>query len=71
MVAGPACSLGSLPPGLMALAEGGSPLSCQSGGAPQSSPGWSKEGGPALELGCQGLHRDEAGEARLTARPPN
>lgn len=44
MVAGPACSPGSLPPGLMALAEGGRPPSCQSGGAPQSS-SWLEQGG--------------------------
>lgn len=44
MVAGPACSPGSLPPGLMALTEGGRPPSCQSGGAPRS-PSWLEQGG--------------------------
>lgn len=44
MVAGPACSQGGPPPGLMALTEGGRPLSCQSGGAPQS-PSWLERGG--------------------------
>lgn len=44
MVAGPACSPGSPPPGLMALMEGGRPPSCQSGGAPRS-PSWLEQGG--------------------------
>lgn len=44
MVAGPACSLGRLPPGVMALMEGGRPPSCQSGGAPRS-PSWLERGG--------------------------